>query len=42
MDEGRYFVGLALDETNQYDLTDERLARWLPQVLEEMASLNQG
>lgn len=42
VDEGRYFVGLALDETNQYDLTDERLARWLPQMLEELASLNQG
>jgi len=37
VDEGRYFVGLALDETSQYALTDERLARWLPQVLDEMA-----
>ena len=39
VDEGRYFVGLALDETNQYEQTDERLALWLPQVLEEMAML---
>ncbi len=39
VDEGRYFVGLALDETNQYALTDARLARWLPQVLGEIAEL---
>lgn len=39
VDDGRYFVGLALDDTNQYQLTDERLARWLPQVLGEIAEL---
>ncbi len=38
VDEGRYFVGLALDETSQYQLTDERLARWLPQVLDELSA----
>ena len=38
VDEGRYFVGLALDETSQYQLTDERLARWLPQVLDEFSA----
>ena len=40
VDEGRYFVGLALDETSQYQLTDERLARWLPQVLDEFSAYN--
>ena len=39
VDEGRYFVGLALDEVTQYDQTDERLNKWLPQVLEEIAQL---
>ena len=39
IDEGRYFVGLALDETSQYELTDQRLALWLPQVLDEIASV---
>lgn len=39
VDGGRYFVGLALDETSQYELTEPRLALWLPQVLEEIASL---
>lgn len=29
-----HFVGLALDDENQYDLTDARLAEWLTQVLE--------
>ncbi len=38
VDVGRYFVGLALDETSQYQLTDERLARWLPQVLDELSA----
>ena len=38
VDEGRYFVGLALDETSQYQLTDERLARWLPHVLDEFSA----
>ena len=39
VDDGRYFVGLALDETSQYELTDQRLATWLPQVLDEMTTL---
>ncbi len=32
-EDGRYFVGLALDEDSQRSETDARLARWLPQVL---------
>ncbi|GAA4498603.1 flavodoxin FldB [Pseudaeromonas paramecii] len=39
VDEGRLFVGLALDETNQYALTDDRLDAWLPQVLEDAVAL---
>lgn len=30
-----YFMGLALDEDNQEDMTDERLKNWLAQVMEE-------
>lgn len=30
------FVGLALDEENQGDLTDERIAQWVQQLLTEM------
>lgn len=35
--DGTRFVGLALDDTNQYDLSDERIAAWCEQILEEMA-----
>ncbi|MCC5854416.1 MAG: flavodoxin FldB [Idiomarina sp.] len=31
------FVGLALDEDTQYELSDERLATWCTQILEEYA-----
>jgi flavodoxin II len=30
------FLGLALDEDSQYDLTDERIATWTLQVLEQI------
>lgn len=30
------FVGLSLDDENQYDLTDERIHTWCHQLLEEM------
>lgn len=33
------FVGLALDEDNQYDLSDERIANWCQQVKSEIESL---
>ena len=35
--DGELFVGLALDETNQYDLSDERIQSWCEQILGEMA-----
>lgn len=34
-----WFVGLALDEENQYDLTDERLATWVEQLLDEVVAI---
>ncbi|MEI7341517.1 flavodoxin FldB [Pectobacterium brasiliense] len=37
--DGKHFVGLALDEVNQYDLSDERLEQWCEQILQEIASL---
>ncbi|GAA5525973.1 flavodoxin 2 [Microbulbifer aestuariivivens] len=33
--DGSHFVGLALDEENEFDLSDERLDRWCAQVLRE-------
>ncbi|GHA08150.1 flavodoxin FldB [Oceanisphaera arctica] len=38
-EDGDYFVGLSLDEANQYDDTDSRIQTWVAQILEEMASL---
>ena len=35
--DGQLFVGLALDETNQYDLSEERIQAWCEQILGEMA-----
>lgn len=34
--DGEWFVGLALDETSQYDLTEQRLDAWLPGVVEDL------
>ncbi|WP_261887335.1 flavodoxin FldB [Vibrio aerogenes] len=34
-EDGNHFVGLALDEDSQYELTDERLANWCEQILTE-------
>jgi len=33
--DGTQFVGLALDEDSQYDMSDERISRWVEQVLLE-------
>ena len=32
-----HFVGLAIDEDRQYELTDERIKKWCAQLKEEMA-----
>ena len=38
-DDKKHFVGLALDEDSQYDLSDERIATWCEQVLLEYQAL---
>lgn len=35
--DGKQFVGLALDDVNQFEDTDERIAQWCEQILTEMA-----
>lgn len=37
-DDASHFVGLALDDDNQWKLTDERLQSWCVQILEEYAA----
>lgn len=36
--DGKHFVGLALDEDTQSELTEERLSRWCQQLLTEMVA----
>lgn len=38
-DDGQYFVGLVLDEENQYALSEQRIARWCQQLKAELAEL---
>ncbi len=38
--DGEWFVGLALDEENQYDQTDARLLQWAAQLTEEIIELS--
>jgi len=38
-EDGEFFVGLALDEESQYELTDERIEQWLSQLQAELAEL---
>ncbi|MDV2856777.1 flavodoxin FldB [Oceanimonas smirnovii] len=38
-EDGKYFVGLSLDEANQYDDTDPRIEAWVAQILDEIAAL---
>ncbi|NHH99801.1 MULTISPECIES: flavodoxin FldB [Oceanimonas] len=38
-EDGKYFVGLSLDEANQYDDTDTRIETWVAQILDEIAAL---
>ncbi|MDX1677743.1 flavodoxin FldB [Arsukibacterium sp.] len=35
--DGQFFYGLALDDENQYEQTDERLNNWVSQILTEIA-----
>jgi len=34
-EDGKQFVGLALDEDSQYELSDERIASWVEQIMTE-------
>ncbi|MBU3070796.1 flavodoxin FldB [Aestuariicella sp. G3-2] len=36
----KYFVGLALDDENQFDQTEERLAKWCDQIMREFALIH--
>lgn len=35
----QFFVGLSLDDENQYDKTDERIKAWVTQIREEFADV---
>ncbi len=35
-EDGEYFFGLALDDENQYDLSDQRIAQWCAQLKQEL------
>ncbi|ESP93083.1 MULTISPECIES: flavodoxin FldB [Pseudoalteromonas] len=37
-EDGKHFVGLALDEDSQYEKSDERIATWIEQVMTEYAN----
>ncbi|HIF9429247.1 TPA: flavodoxin FldB [Photobacterium damselae] len=37
IDDGEFFVGLALDEDSQYELSDERITTWCGQIMAEYA-----
>jgi len=37
-DDEQQFLGLALDDENQFDLSDERLGNWLSQIAQEFES----
>ncbi|OHU89150.1 MULTISPECIES: flavodoxin FldB [Pseudoalteromonas] len=34
-EDGKHFVGLALDEDSQYDKSDDRIATWITQIMTE-------
>lgn len=38
-EDGTQFVGLALDDVNQFEESEERIATWCMQILEEMETL---
>ncbi|MEW9799628.1 flavodoxin FldB [Alteromonas sp. CYL-A6] len=35
--DGKHFVGLSLDDENQFDKTDDRISDWCHQLLEELS-----
>ncbi|WP_423187400.1 flavodoxin FldB [Alishewanella sp. d11] len=38
--DNEWFYGLALDDENQYEQTDERLAQWVEQILLEISEID--
>lgn len=36
----QFFVGLSLDDENQYDLTDDRIVQWCRQLCEQLCEQN--
>ncbi|WP_371195400.1 flavodoxin FldB [Glaciecola sp. SC05] len=34
-EDGEYFVGLSLDDENQFDLSDDRIEQWVQQIVQE-------
>lgn len=36
-DDGKYFLGLSLDDDNQPELTEQRIVQWTAQILESMS-----
>ena len=34
-EDGQFFVGLPLDDENQFELTDDYIAKWSQQILRE-------
>ncbi len=38
--DGEFFVGLSLDDENQYDETDDRIEHWCNQLVEELHQIN--
>ncbi|WP_444944625.1 flavodoxin FldB [Microbulbifer sp. ZKSA006] len=41
-DDGSQFVGLALDEESEFDLSEERIQRWCAQVMREFGLRDEG
>lgn len=37
--DGSYFVGLSLDDENQYELTEQRIDQWTEQLLTELSAI---
>ena len=38
-EDGSFFVGLSLDDENQFDQTDERISAWCAQIIEEWTAI---
>ena len=38
-EDGAHFVGLSLDDENQYDQTDDRILSWCTQLVTELSEL---